>query len=141
MWSFNFVGSMRSSTAPIVRGVGDGDGVGVGATVGAGLTLAVTLDGDGLGDPIAPPQDKTAIASTTAIRRITSVYRDGPRSGAPAQCRLVRPSPAADRARRLAPAVRRLRRVLLGLLLRVLLAPENDLAVLCVHEDRVAFLE
>src|SRR5207247_4710270 len=54
---------------------------------------------------------------------------------------LVRPSPAADRARGLAPTVRRLRRVLLGLLLRVLLAPEDDLAVLCVHEDRVAFLE
>ena len=82
MWSFNFAASMRSSTAPIARGVGDG--VGVGATVGAGLTLAVTLDGDGLDDPIAPPQDKTAIASTTARRRITSVYRDVPRSGAPA---------------------------------------------------------
>src|SRR2546430_6071814 len=30
---------------------------------------------------------------------------------------------------------------LYGLLLRVLLAPEDDLAVLCIHEDRVALLE
>src|SRR6266516_2912591 len=51
---------------------------------------------------------------------------------------LVRPPAPSARGRALAPAVRR---ALFGFLLRVLLAPEDDLAVLGIDEDGVALLE
>src|SRR5438093_229698 len=58
------------------------------------------------------------------------------RTAGPAGRSLVRPLAAAARARGHAPAV-----LFSGLLLRVLLTPEDDLAILRVDEDRVALLE
>jgi len=127
---------MRSRTASIDRGVADGEGVG--ATVAIGVELAATADREGLGfeEDVAPPHAETTTAiAKAARRRITPVYRGGPLLSAPRRSRLVRSSASAACARGLAPAV------FFRLLLGVLLAPEDDLAVLRVNEDRVAFLE
>src|SRR5438445_10980099 len=148
MWSLSLAGSMPSSTAAIGLGVG----AGVGRAVAVGIALTAAADdtgGDGNVEPA--PQDASTIVSATRCGRTTPVYRgrDRVRSGPPVRIgggpassgterSLVSPFAPCARGRGLASAVRRGPR---GLLLRVLLAPEDDLAVLRVNQDRVALFE
>src|SRR5947199_3590658 len=127
MWSFSFAGSMPSSTAAIGRAVGEA----VGDAAGWLAVAATAGDGAG-GAAVVRPHDAKTIASTTRRRPTTPVYR------ARRERSLVHSSAATASGRGLATAVRR---GLLGFLLRVLLAPEDGLAVLRIDEDRVALLE